>query len=170
MNHSELASKIRRAIGRESKHDDYILDLIGDHLELVDANGRTPLFHAVLWKRDELLAKLIEKGSSVSHNDSEGRTPLHFAIQERNLAAAKLLLEAGALVDAKDQHGNTPLWGAVMQFQGFEEMIKLLLSFGASPDSKNLHDKTPRDLALSQKFGDAVKWLDRWSASADETG
>ncbi len=103
-----------------------------------------------------MLAKLIEKGSSVRHSDSEGKTPLHFAVQERNLASAKLLLDAGALVDAKDQHGNTPLWGAVMRFQGFEEMIKLLLTFGASTDSKNLYGKSPKDLALSQRSGVAV--------------
>jgi len=157
----ELVSKIRNAIGREAKPDSYVLDMIGDHLELTDTNGRTPIFHAVISERNELLAKLIEKGTSVRHADSEGRTPLHFAIQERNFAAAKLLLEAGALVDAKDQHGNTPLWSAVMQFQGFEQMIKLLLSFGAVPDSKNFYGKSPRDLALSQKTNEATKWLDR---------
>ena len=159
MKNIELVSQIRTAITRENRQDDCILELIGEHLEVVDSNGRTPIFYAVLSERDQLLEKLLKKGASALHVDFEGRTPLHFAIQQRNLAAAKLLLEAGALVDAKDRHGNTPLWAAVMQFQESEGMIKLLISFGASADSKNLYGKSPMDLALSQRVGDAAKWL-----------
>ncbi len=47
MNNVELASKIRGAIGRGAEQDDYILDLLGENLELLDVGGRTPIFHAV---------------------------------------------------------------------------------------------------------------------------
>ena len=79
----DAANRIRRAIRFEARQDDYILELLGDNVELVDAGGRTLIFHAILSKRDELVAKLIGKGSSVRHSDSEGRTPLHLAVQEQ---------------------------------------------------------------------------------------
>lgn len=168
MSSQVTSTEVRNAIRRSNADDDRILSLAQGILELPDSSGRTPIFHAVLARRDSLIEKLIANGASPSHQDSEGRTPLHFAVQERSVHAAKLLLEAGAPVDARDAHGNTPLWAAVMQFRDFEEMIELLISFGASPDSKNIHGKSPRDLALSMKTAEVAGWVDRHTDNRTE--
>lgn len=161
MSNSTRSGEIRRAIGRGYRDDTDVLDLLADDLELADSSRRTPLHHAVIHGRTSLAVKLISLGAAPAPQDSEGRTPLHFAVQERMIDAAKLLLEAGATSDVKDAHGNTPLWGAVMQFRDYGDMIDLLISYGASPDSKNNYGKSPRDLALSQKGGEATEMLNR---------
>lgn len=152
---------LRSAIRRNAESDDTILAVLGSNLDLVDSNGRTPIFHAILANRLSLVEKLLSLGAATSHQDEEGRTPLHFAVYGRHLDLAKILLRFGAEVDQKDLHGNTPLWDAVMQFKDFKEMIRLLVDSGADPDSKNHYDRSPRDLVLSQKTGDAAEWLDR---------
>ncbi len=151
--------KVRNAIIRFADSDDAVLSLLED-INSIDANGRTPIFYAILANRNTLVSKLIGSGANVNHQDNEGRAPLHFAVQSRNVEIARTLLESSATVDVRDVHGNTPLWAAVMQFRDFEEMIKLLLVNGASPDQKNVYDKSPRDLARSQKGEPIVKLLD----------
>lgn len=69
--------------------------------------GRTPIFDAVLSRRDPQVRMLIAAGVDLNHRDSMGGTPLHEAASVNNAADALLLLQAGADPNAPDNRGRT---------------------------------------------------------------
>lgn len=119
----------------------------GFSVDVQDADGRTPLMHAVLDGRCGLVKLLIELGADLNAQDGNGFSALHFAAQNFQVEPARSLCRAGAEVDLRDRHGNTPLWRAVFDSKGRGEMIRLLLESGADRKSKNKSGKTPLDLA-----------------------
>lgn len=101
----------------------------GAKLEVVDANGVTPLLNTIL-------------NASVS-NQPRRKT--------EHLEIARYLIERGADVNAADWYGETPLWAAVdlrnldvsgpekdngIDREGTLGLIKLLLAKGANPDAR----------------------------------
>jgi uncharacterized protein len=116
-------------------------------VDVVDGDDRTPLMHASIDGRDQIVPLLINANCSLNSKDKAGYTALHFAAQNFHLNIAKILLESGVSVDPQDMHGNTPLWRATFNSKGKGEMIKLLLSYGADKNLKNSSGKAPIDLA-----------------------
>jgi len=119
----------------------------GRSLEETDRDGRTPIFHAVIDRRREIIDALIAAGAKVGVQDRNGHSPLHHAAKQWNAEAARRLVEAGAPLDPKDVYGNTPLCEAVFASQGRGEIIQLLLAKGANPDADNNSGMSPRKLA-----------------------
>lgn len=69
--------------------------------------GRTPLIHAVLSGRAELVELLIGAGARLDAGDDAKHTPLMYAVIAKSPAMLRLLFQAGARLDAVDQEGNT---------------------------------------------------------------
>jgi len=130
-------------------------------LEAADADGRTPLMHAVLGGDLQLIQLLIDRGVDVNVADRGQRwTALHFAARDQNAPAVRSLLDAGAAVDPVDVFGNTPLWRAVMNVKADPAAIRELLARGADSGRKNNHDASPVDVARHAGREDLVAVLE----------
>ncbi|MFO1051206.1 MAG: ankyrin repeat domain-containing protein [Planctomycetota bacterium] len=70
--------------------------------------GRTPLIHAVVAKRPELIELLIARGAFLDIGDDAGHTPLHYAVLTHDLDLARLLHRLGARLDRKDSADHDP--------------------------------------------------------------
>ena len=132
---------------------------LGDDVDDLDRDGRTPLFYSVRDGELDISSHLINAGADVNARDENLDTPLHFAARENQVGSAKLLLESGANVNALDSHGNTPLSGAVFDSRGRGEMITLLLAHSALKHLKNKHGVSPYDLAHSIANYEVSKFL-----------
>ena len=125
-----------------------LADISPPDVNATDADGRTPLMHAVLAGDSEMVGFLIDRRADVNIADrGQNWTALHFAADNENDENVRQLLEAGATVDAADTFGNTPLWRAVMSSGANLAAIRELLKYGADPHKKNNHGKAPVDIA-----------------------
>lgn len=83
------------------------LDAGGD-VNSADAEGATPLHHAVAGNQAAVVKLLIARKANVNARKKDGVTPLHVAAALGRMEIYKLLLAAGADVKAKDAKGRTP--------------------------------------------------------------
>ena len=65
--------------------------------------GRTPLIHAVLAKRPELVTLLLAHGARLENGDDAGHTPLMYAALSGGADTIELLVRLGARPDAQDK-------------------------------------------------------------------
>jgi ankyrin repeat protein len=132
----------------------------GSDPNLIDSDGRTPLMHAVIQGRDELVTLLLQSNANPDAQDKQGYSALQFAAQNFRVFAGNALLQAGAQVDLKDKFGNTALWRAVFYSRGRGEIIEMLLKNGADRFSKNDSDRSPIDLAQTIANFDVKQFFD----------
>jgi ankyrin repeat protein len=155
-------SQVVRAVYRNDFADLEEL-LKSEDVNCRDADGTTPLMHAILADPPSLqmIEYLLEQGADVNAADSGERwTPLHFAARDQNAAIVKLLLASGAAVDATEARGNTPLSRCVDSTHPTNfEVIDLLMAYGADPGRKNLYGLSPIDLASRREDSKALKHL-----------
>jgi ankyrin repeat protein len=145
------ADEIREAIAHLPENSAIsIINRLG--LEISDKELRTPLFHAIIKRKEIIIRWLLLNGADLNHQDINGSSPLHFAVQENLTDIVTLLLENGAKVDIRDRQGNTPLWKAVFEAGDNYELIKILLENNADPEIKNNDSLSALDLAID--FGD----------------
>lgn len=126
-------------------------------IESRDNLGKTPLFFAVTYGREEMVDLLIDQGADVNAQDHTGLTPLHVAAFMSRPACAQRLLKAGARIDATDAFGDTPLHSAAMH--GMTGMIGFLARRGADVNATNKEGETPLDLAVKYEQERAVQTL-----------
>lgn len=125
----------------------------GVDVNLLDADGRTGLMHAVLDSDADaqMVQFLVKAGANVHwHDGGQKWTALHFAARDNKYEIVKTLIQAGAEIDAVDSFGNTPLWRATMECRGDYSVIRLLLNNGADPSRKNNSGNSPIDLAYTK--------------------
>jgi tankyrase len=119
---------------------------------------KTPLHHAVTYRKLAVVEFLIEHGADVNAIDWTGMTPLHIAATMNRIAEAKALVRAGANVEAADNFGDRPLHSAALH--GRIQMIDyLILEANALRDKRNLENLTPMELALKERKPEAAKRL-----------
>lgn len=128
-----------------------------DAIERRDKLGKTPLFFAVTYGREEMVDLLIEQGADVNAQDDTGLTPLHVAAFMSRPACAEKLLNAGARIDTVDVFGDTPLHSAAIH--GMTGMIGFLVRRGADVTAANNKGETPLDLAVKYEQERAVETL-----------
>ncbi|MBL8824166.1 MAG: ankyrin repeat domain-containing protein [Planctomycetia bacterium] len=148
-----MADKIRQAI-QYSSPDEAISLIQQSEVDLLDGEEQTPLIHASIHGKLDILSWLINHGAAIDHQDRNGLTALHLAIQSKQFAIASELLKHRANIALKDKFGNAPLWRAVFDARGKYDFVTLLLQNGARPEDKNNNNKSPMDLATT--FGDQV--------------
>ena len=110
-----------------------------------DADGRTPLFEAVLpWKDPAIAELLFARGADVGARDENGQTPLYAAAALGDEAHLRVVLDHGAEIDARDAYGRTPLHYAAHLGRG--EATTYLVSRGADVSLRDHDGRTPLDL------------------------
>ena len=127
-----------------------------------DPDGRTPLYEAVLSRKDPAIAEaLLDRGANVRVRDDDGRTPLHSAATFGEDAHMRVLLARGAEIDARDNTGMTPLHCAAGL--GRIQATMFLVSRGADISLRDERGWTPLALVrsehLAQYLGDDQREL-----------
>jgi ankyrin repeat protein len=118
-----------------------------------DADGRTPLFEAVLpWKDPAITELLLGRGANVRVRDKDGQTPLHAAAAFGGEAPLCFVLDRGAEIDARDAAGRTPLHCAARL--GRVEAVTQLVSRGADVGIPDNQGRTPLDRVLANRLLD----------------
>lgn len=128
----------------------------GVPIDLLAADGLTPLHWSLAREDLEIVALLLERGSPVDVRSAQGATALMNAVQARSLDKANFLLDHGADVNAQDARGFTALHRAAEM--GEIEIARLLLERGAFPNPE-ADGHTPRSLAESQERMEIVDLL-----------
>ncbi|RYP68194.1 hypothetical protein DL771_006794 [Monosporascus sp. 5C6A] len=120
----------------------------GAHIDYVSEDG-TPLYLAVLYKREATARLLIEKGADVDRAPDFASTPLQAAAYTGQESVARLLIENGANVHYKNISGSTALWKAT--YYGHEAIVRLLLQYGAGSELDGISG-LPRFLTIEKKI------------------
>lgn len=110
-----------------------------------DPGGRTPLHHAAVHGKHEMVRMLINAGAR-QRADQNGWWPLHCAAAAGEPGSIAPLLQAGAQVNAVTDRGITPLHFAAMNATW--ESIRSLLDAGADPSAVDGAGMTPVGCAL----------------------
>lgn len=126
-------------------------------IDVSDAWGCTPLFHAVRWDYPENAAALLNAGADADHRNNYGGTALHEAVKANSLESAQLLLGRGADPNTGDDLGRTPLHDAVTW--GTFEMARLLVAHGADQNERDGGGQTALHMASFAGNDDITEWL-----------
>ena len=153
----------------------------GADVGALDEANRPPLYWAVLFGNDRLVAALLKRGADPRWTGPDRATLLHDAVRWPILEPAaghppageppslagkrrivERLLQARLTPNAVDSNGSTPLHIATGLPLGTSEplaIVRLLLSAGAQPLAANAYGLTPLDLARRRGATDLVAAL-----------
>jgi ankyrin repeat protein len=131
-----------------------LLDWPKTNVNVLNANGESPLMLAAIKGDLDMVAALIKKDADVNKT---GWTPLHYAASKGHLAIMNLLLENHAYIDAESPNGTTPLMMAAQYGTG--PAVQLLLDAGADPLLKNQQGLTAIDFARRASRTEAIDFI-----------
>lgn len=118
---------------KASKHGDKIIAkaLIdnGAKLNIVDKNGKTPLFIASSSGHVEVAELFLNEGDEIDSFNANGMTPLMGASKNGKTETAKLLIKRGANLKVRNNQKCTSLMFAIRNEN--IEIVKLLIKAGA---------------------------------------
>jgi len=134
----------------------------GASVKAVDADGWTPLHHAVHKGHTGVVKALLKARASADARNRYGYAPLHLAASSNNVDVTNILLSAGALVNS---YHFTPLHTAALN--GHVDVVTTLLKAGANVHAYTVDDKTPLRLAEQRGHALVVKVLKDWKGSAE---
>lgn len=172
------------------KGDLSLVQLLVDNGADVDAkvlpSHNIPLHIAVIAQSEEIVAYLIEKGSSVNAANGYGNTPLHEAARLSHPGLLRFLMSKGADINAANHRGSTPLhhlcYGPSHSSSSSSsssssmnqlECLRRLLDAGALVDAKDRDGVTPLHVCAQNGFIDGAQRLLHAGADArakDNTG
>jgi len=132
-----MAKDIHNAAGYGSLKEIQRFLAAGVDVDLLDADGNTPLLRACRFGQIHAAQLLVNEGALVNASSSgwTGRTPLHIASALGSVPLVELLLDLGARLEAADDRGWTPLMCAASQ--GMHSIVKILIDRGAKLDAQD---------------------------------
>src|SRR5690554_696765 len=136
-----------------------VYDVLAAHpktkIEIVNANGETPLMYLAVVGQTQRAQALIKRGAQVNRL---GWTPLQYAASKGHLDTVKMLIANKAMVNAPGPDGTTALMMAA--YDGNEEVIRYLLAHGADATMVNLQQLDAADWAREKGNTALAKQLD----------
>jgi ankyrin repeat protein len=106
-----------------------------------DGLGNTVLHYVALWRMDNHIPFIIEKGGSIEAANATGETPLFWAVKYDGASTVKALLQAKANLYARDSLGNSALHAAVRW--NAKNAVTTLLNEGLDANVHSLDMTTP---------------------------
>lgn len=127
------------------------------HPDVVDSNGRSPLWVSAEQNHVEVMRLLLEASANTNLANHEGETALMKASHAGHLEAARLLVEAGAETNLRNSCGTAAL--TMASKADHVEVARLLLEASADKDSRNYQDETPLMLASEEGHVEVLQLL-----------
>lgn len=130
-----------------------------------DYDGCSALIMALMRRRFDIAAYLIDQGADVNYkrparhtpDRTRGQTPLWWTASHGHMALARTLIDKGADVNTPDHHGGTPLTQAASS--GHLEMVLFLVEMGADIDAQIYDGRTALNLAVTNGRTRVAKYL-----------
>ncbi|KAH6618125.1 ankyrin repeat-containing domain protein [Chaetomium sp. MPI-SDFR-AT-0129] len=172
LKHNPDAVHITDAQGRTALHwataraqldDMRVLIAHGSNVDTMDADGRTPMLHAVDSGNDEAVRVLLTAGADPNPTLPAGffrSSPLTAACFGRRAGMVKLLLQAGAKIDTVNPEGRTALHAAATTQSA--ECASVLLKAGASPEDVSKNGQTPLSTAIMNNSHAVLEVFSEW--------
>jgi len=123
----------------------------GQHVNIKDSGGNTPLHFAEDYETAEIL---IKNGADVNIKNNYGEIPLHMASEKKYYEIVKLLIEKGSDINSRDNNGKTPLHKGA--FSGLKEIGKLLIKAGGDVNSRDENGMTPIFFASTKDMAELL--------------
>lgn len=102
----------------------------GASTNILDEYGYTPLIHATVLKKADLVTLLLKHHADPNFTDLTGSTALHWAVDNDDLQITKLLLDAGGNPNVYNGNGQPVLFYPYLRKN--KALTKLLLDKGAN--------------------------------------
>ena len=118
----------------------------GADLELVDAQGNTPVMAALLAGWPRLAGKLMTKIRYLGQANAKGMLPLQLASARGYRSIVVDLLDRQVNINEADTRGETALMAAIKNTRS--DIAELLLERGADPRLKNNKNQSAIDIAI----------------------
>lgn len=125
--------------------------------DVPDRQSRTPLWLALMQRKEQLAKMFVQKGANVNATDNQKNTLLHRAVAAENLFAAVFLIEAGCDVTPKNTDGMAPLHLAAQA--GLTKIVGQMIERGAAINAQNMRQQTPLHIAIEQKHVETINRL-----------
>ncbi len=132
---------IAAALGKSEKVTDF-LEKRPKLIQARDSAGKTPLHHAALRGRKNVVKLLLAKGVALNSKDNNGYTALYTAAGCGHLEIVKLLIDSKAKINIRDKSGQSPLHIAAGQ-EHLAIVDYLLLDCGIPVDVLDFSKGTP---------------------------
>lgn len=117
-------------------------------LNAADEKGRTPLYHAAYYGKEDIISILTTAGANKEVADKDGMRPLHIGARKGQASSIAALVKAGAKIEAPGPEMNKPLHYAVEHNTRCKLAIDALLIAGADINATNLKLSTPLHAAI----------------------
>lgn len=128
----------------------------GANVKAQDADGTTPLMHAVVNAQADCVKLLLDKGADPNLSNKAGATALMWAVND--LKKVQLLLAKGANVNAVSKDGNLAL-SLALRLPNAMPVAQALLAKGANVNQANKDGLTPLIIAGFSGKLDLVQML-----------
>ena len=102
----------------------------GVAVDVQDSSGYTPLYHATMYGKENVVKLCITSGAMVDLENNNGVTPLMAAARDGVTAIVAMLLEAGADAYQVDEFGRTA--SSVAEEKGCEETSKFVQDWAST--------------------------------------
>jgi len=140
-----------------------------------DADGGTPLLHAIESQQLTVARLLLERGANPAYTTDGGTSALHALTilslsidstkRALRLELLRALLQANGHVDGRaGANQSTPLMLAALS--GDADVVRLLLAFGANPAIRNARGLTASDFARRKNLVEIANLIDAQAAKA----